>query len=1564
MAATSCWNGIEFGFATTRKAGIFFERTCNNYVGKLHFATENTQDASEVALSDAKVTINAGGCVGIGTVGPQKLLDVEGDITIGNQDKLYFDGGDNTFICETSGGVLAFNVNGEAVFCSSDDCRFVVNSCLQVGITGTGGDVSFNAVKNTCRAHWDASYQSDVGGFVFTDNARLVLGSGCDAEFYYDGTNLTVNPRVVGTGNFIVGGGATCFLIYGATSKVGIGTSTPAALLHTGSGANTYSACVLHYVNGGEVGMDITDGTVHVATWAGCGVAIAGFGTRSDHDLQFVLGDLSFPVMSFDYSEAGKVGIGTKSPNTNGPFSDCTGLLTIAGTCTGLPRTDNFGVIQLMSPEACNSARLGEIVFVGMDGAGTGVCAQVRIRAFMDGALDSTALAFFTEATGAAFTEKMRITSAGLVGIGTTAPTCTLEVWMCCGAHCSNLILTNDHADGYHSAIEFCNGNAGGFSNARIAAGVEDTGDGYIKFQVGLASTLTDVGYWDSDGNLGLGNASPQAKLDIVGSDAGKIFAMQRAGGGAATRSFGLYIGGLADCTLIFTAGDTCERSAAFCCPILALEATSANVGIGTTAPGFPLTVIGIARFSRADSTPTGTATSVTNDGVFGSTDTANTGITIFGSGQTSLVFGDAAAADIGQVRYQHGSNCMEFFTNSSQAMVIDSSGYTGIGTSAPVNKLHVWGGNAGTDPSWNAAVDRVVFEEDGNLTVQIFTPADATAGYYLSVPGTRNTAGFQVDHSTCVVSLIGCGGTMNMCTGNIGLGTTPSDWSNSTNNITTGADLEIYGGSSPGGLGLGSVQTADDTTAGTLFFVNTDNSDASAATGKVITSLRSIVSTSDSNAGDDSGGDLWISTKPEAGSMVSRVQINSVGCVTVTGNAPAACVTANLGAGAFSVDTCYATSTLIAGMASKRIATGLTTGGNGKDTLTGQFFGLGILGNDGGTDFKSIMTDSDNDNSTVMRSYGGQADTAKSTTALGLFQIEVAEHDGANALSNITSDGNIFVIRAYTGGSFSTKFRVDEDGDGWFGGDLNTVGDVGIGTASPVTSLHVAGDNDTGNIVISSSLASLNNWNGIEFGFATSRKAGIFFERTCNNYVGKLHFATENTQDASEVALSDAKMTINEAGLVGIGRTDPSKLLDLEAAYPEIRFNASAGNSDIITFQEADTNKWQFTYVGGSDLLGFWNTALASYSMVLTDAGNVGIGTAAPGKTLEVFSTTAADYAAAIRSCAADGNGLLITGGVDSGDFALRVMTCTGATDLLSVKGSGDVGIASGDLTVADDICLCGANSIILFDTNNICFSSSALNDISILGTTDEIVSVGIGIAAPEGQLHIYCDNASVAPNTNANNLVIEGTLLAGMSILSTAISAIYFGDSADNDYMYIQAAYNSGDPYWMVCDSVDSKKMCFQGGNLCVSGNVNKAGGTFTIDHPLECKKDTHQLAHSFIEGPKADLIYRGVIDLIDGTAEINVDTVSGMTEGTFVSLNRCVQTFTNNESTWDNVRGSITGNVLTIESNDSTSTASISWMVIGERCDQHMMDTTMTDANGRLIVEPECVIEEEEE
>jgi len=142
---------------------------------------------------------------------------------------------------------------------------------------------------------------------------------------------------------------------------------------------------------------------------------------------------------------------------------------------------------------------------------------------------------------------------------------------------------------------------------------------------------------------------------------------------------------------------------------------------------------------------------------------------------------------------------------------------------------------------------------------------------------------------------------------------------------------------------------------------------------------------------------------------------------------------------------------------------------------------------------------------------------------------------------------------------------------------------------------------------------------------------------------------------------------------------------------------------------------------------------------------------------------------------------------------------------------------------------------------------------------------------------------------------------------------------------------------------------------GSVTVAGALSKGSGSFKIDHPLESKKETHNLVHSFIEGPQADNIYRGVTTLVNGSATINIDTVSGMTEGTYVLLNTNTSCFTSNETDWDAVKGSVSGNTLTITCQNSSSTATVSWLVIGERQDQHMIDTEWTDDNGKVIVEP---------
>mgnify|MGYP001283371112 CR=1 FL=1 len=135
--------------------------------------------------------------------------------------------------------------------------------------------------------------------------------------------------------------------------------------------------------------------------------------------------------------------------------------------------------------------------------------------------------------------------------------------------------------------------------------------------------------------------------------------------------------------------------------------------------------------------------------------------------------------------------------------------------------------------------------------------------------------------------------------------------------------------------------------------------------------------------------------------------------------------------------------------------------------------------------------------------------------------------------------------------------------------------------------------------------------------------------------------------------------------------------------------------------------------------------------------------------------------------------------------------------------------------------------------------------------------------------------------------------------------------------------------------------------------SASTNKG---FRIPHVLTGLTTTTDLVHTAIEGPQADLIYRGRAKLVSGISTVNIDTTNNMTDGTFVNLNRDVQCFTSNETGWTAVKGSVTGNLLTIIAQDNTCTDTISWMVVGERWDLAMYDpiNPMTAENGKLKTE----------
>jgi hypothetical protein len=146
-------------------------------------------------------------------------------------------------------------------------------------------------------------------------------------------------------------------------------------------------------------------------------------------------------------------------------------------------------------------------------------------------------------------------------------------------------------------------------------------------------------------------------------------------------------------------------------------------------------------------------------------------------------------------------------------------------------------------------------------------------------------------------------------------------------------------------------------------------------------------------------------------------------------------------------------------------------------------------------------------------------------------------------------------------------------------------------------------------------------------------------------------------------------------------------------------------------------------------------------------------------------------------------------------------------------------------------------------------------------------------------------------------------------------------------------------------------------QNGSITITGALSKGSGTFDIIHPLNSSK---RLVHSFIEGPRCDLIYRGTTQLQNGSAVVNLDLDSvaeqdcAMIQGTFESLTTNPVIKLQNHTSFKRVRGTIYGNTLNIMCEDTSSSDTIHWYVMAERKDPFIKTWERTNENGYLITE----------
>ncbi len=496
-----------------------------------------------------------------------------------------------------------------------------------------------------------------------------------------------------------------------------------------------------------------------------------------------------------------------------------------------------------------------------------------------------------------------------------------------------------------------------------------------------------------------------------------------------------------------------------------------------------------------------------------------------------------------------------------------------------------------------------------------------------------------------------------------------------------------------------------------------------------------------------------------------------------------------------------------------------------------------------------------------------------------------------------------------------------------------------------------------------------------------------------------------------------DRILNINGMGNVGIGTTSPQFNLDVNGT---LRASAGITTSTLLASTSISTGQLAVTNITASNIqvtgsfnptninttnittstiqvTGTFNptninttnitisTAIITNNLkatfnsntignIFTTGGNVGIGTTSPSSTITIFNTTTAS-----SSTAAAGGAVASFIGQGGSGSVLNVDFST----YLNIS-QGNAVTPTARLSFLDDGSFGGSINLLQKSTGSITNGLTSRFFISTIGrigisTTVPAYTLDVNGTFNAGNSNFLNINAVGTTHTigsaitvNGTNVTVGGTINTPGSISSNngSVLSVSLNPSGNSNPGYLALFNSSGTRVgyvgWAIGNTLElNSGNGFTGwtvtGTLTVTGELSKGSGSFRIPHPILPQKD---LVHSFIEGPRADLIYRGKATLVNGIATIDLNkqcTGNGsvMADGTFEVLCRDPQVFLQNNTTWDKIRGYVDGCILTIESENTSGSNSVEWQVIAERQDMTVKNWTLTDSNGQLILEHDSVI-----
>jgi|SRR5215471_1204328 len=186
------------------------------------------------------------------------------------------------------------------------------------------------------------------------------------------------------------------------------------------------------------------------------------------------------------YYNGGNVGIGTGTPSS---------LLNVSGSNPG-------AAMSVLTLNNSASPATGDSVRIRL-GPSSGFVSAPQLAPYIEGILENTngelsGLAFGTYNSPLA--ERMRITAAGNVGIGTASPQAQLHITSSAGN--ASMYMDATPGGGHQWALLSANSSGGGWATASAFSIVDNTA-GTLRLTI------------NASGNVGIGTTSPQVLLDL-----------------------------------------------------------------------------------------------------------------------------------------------------------------------------------------------------------------------------------------------------------------------------------------------------------------------------------------------------------------------------------------------------------------------------------------------------------------------------------------------------------------------------------------------------------------------------------------------------------------------------------------------------------------------------------------------------------------------------------------------------------------------------------------------------------------------------------------------------------------------------------------------------------------------------------------------------------------------------------------------------------------------------------------------------------------------------------------